>query len=248
MAGKFYTNQGDGRFSDNTASTNQKASKLGVGFAFSNVSKKLCYVMKIFPSYATKVAFIFCLAVSLSGCSQQVDKVVLLPESVIVAYGDSLTFGTGVSPQDSYPSVLQQELGITVINQGVPGETSSSGLKRLEGVLKTYRPHLVILCHGGNDILRGLSEAALTQNLEQMIELVHSYNAEVLLVGVPNPSIFLSALPLYEELATKHQLPLDSESLPDLLGSPAMKSDRVHLNEAGYRALALALSEKIEVF
>lgn len=73
----------------------------------------------------------------------------LFPDSIIIAFGDSITHGTCVSRQNSYPVVLQDILGIKVINEGVPGETISEGLKRLPGVVEKHLPQLVILCEGG---------------------------------------------------------------------------------------------------
>lgn len=164
-----------------------------------------------------------------------------------MAFGDSLTRGTGTTLQNSYPAVLENKLGIPVVNEGIPGETSTEGLIRLKSVLEEHRPTLVILCHGGNDVLRKHSREKLKNNLSEMITLIQSYGSEVLLVGVPEPAIALSSLRLYEELAEEYLLVSELNALPDLLEDPALKSDRVHLNTQGYRKLAMALSEKIEV-
>lgn len=182
-----------------------------------------------------------------SGCAQKETRILLLQDSLVVAFGDSLTKGTGTDENNSYPAVLQSELGVPVINAGVPGEISRTGLLRLQTTLETHRPTLVILCHGGNDILRKRSRDELKDNLISMVELIHSYGSQVLLVGVPEPSLSLSALPLYQDIAQQYQLVSELEALPDLLENPAMKSDRVHLNAQGYRALALAIAQKIDV-
>lgn len=183
----------------------------------------------------------------LLGCSSESDKVLLTQDSVILAFGDSLTKGTGAKLTSSYPSQLQEIIGLTVLNKGVLGETSGTGVKRLKELLNLSSPDLVILCHGGNDILKGLSLTRLESNLAQMIELIQSYDAEVILVGVPKPSIYLSALPLYESLASEYLLTSDLTSLSDLLEQPSMKSDKVHLNSKGYRKLAENIANKIEV-
>jgi len=91
----------------------------------------------------------------LFSCGQeqpQLDK--LSKDAVILAFGDSLTYGTGAKPAESFPVILEKLSNRKVINAGIPGELSSSGLDRFPEVLDKQQPELVILCHGGNDILR----------------------------------------------------------------------------------------------
>ncbi|MGI9281834.1 MAG: GDSL-type esterase/lipase family protein [Endozoicomonas sp.] len=182
----------------------------------------------------------------LTACSNS-NQIVLDQNSTIVAFGDSLTQGVGTTPENSYPSVLQRELGVQVINEGVSGETSAEGLARLEDVLQKHNPDLVILFFGGNDVLQKLSVDQLERNLEAMIQMIQSYQSEVLLVGVPKAALFLAPLPLYESLSERHGLVSDLTVLSELLGQRSMKSDTVHLNRAGYEALALSFSEKIDI-
>ena len=156
----------------------------------------------------------------------------------ILAFGDSLTEGRGVNPAQSYPSVLASLSGHPVINGGVSGELSRAGRARLPGLLAEHRPALVILLEGGNDILRGSGEEALKANLAAMIEAVQGSGAQVLLVAVPRKSLFADGAPLYGELAEQYGLVLDNDSLGELLRTPGLKSDTVHLNAQGYGALA----------
>ena len=156
----------------------------------------------------------------------------------ILAFGDSLTEGRGASPAQSYPSVLASLSGHPVINAGVSGELSQAGRARLPALLAEHRPALVILLEGGNDMLRGSGEVALKANLAAMIEAAQGSGAQVLLVAVPRKSLFADGAPLYGELAEQYGLVLDEESIGELLRSREFKSDAVHLNAAGYRALA----------
>lgn len=156
----------------------------------------------------------------------------------ILAFGDSLTEGRGVNPAQSYPSVLASLSGHPVINGGVSGELSHAGRARLPGLLAEHRPALVILLEGGNDILHGSGEGALKANLAAMIEAVQGSGAQVLLVAVPRKSLFADGAPLYGELAEQYGLVLDNDSLGELLRTPGLKSDAVHLNAQGYGALA----------
>ena len=138
------------------------------------------------------------LVLSLAGCSGRSPALPpLAPEAVILAFGDSLTRGTGAGPEESYPAVLQRLTGRNVVNAGVPGELSAAGVERLPALLEAHRPRLVILCHGGNDLLRKLGEDQLERNLARMIELARGAGAEVVLVGVPKASLLPGTAELY---------------------------------------------------
>jgi lysophospholipase L1-like esterase len=166
-------------------------------------------------------------------------------ESVVLAFGDSLTHGTGASAGQSYPDVLSELLGRQVINGGIPGEVSAAGLKRLPAVLEEYSPTLVILCHGGNDFLRKLNQATTSSNLDAMITLIRSHGADVVLVGVPKLGLGLQVPELYSQIADQYTIPLQKEILVDLLSDNNMKSDVIHPNATGYRLMAEAIYDLI---
>lgn len=170
----------------------------------------------------------------------------LAGDAVILAFGDSLTHGTGAGSEAAYPAVLAGLLGREVVNAGVPGEVSSAGLKRLPELLAEYQPALVILCHGGNDFLRRLDREALIGNLREMIALCQESAAEVLLVGVPQVGLFLSADPLYDDLAEEFALPYEEKVLAKILSERELKSDQIHPNARGYALLAEKLAALIE--
>ena len=182
------------------------------------------------------------------GCSSGSNDTLsqLQPGQTILAFGDSLTEGKGVSKSHSYPSHLQHLTGFTVINDGISGSVSSEGVARLEASLEKYQPSLVIICYGGNDILRNRSKAELKANLKTMVDTSQSYGAEVVLVAVPGKSLLLKSLPLYKELADEMNLPLQNTILAKLLSDNANKSDTVHLNEQGYELFAKALFELLQ--
>lgn len=177
----------------------------------------------------------------LIGCAQEQKLSMLLYGDRIVAFGDSLTYGTGVEPSQSYPAVLEKISGFDVVNAGVPGEESAQGLKRLTGVLATEQPRLVILCHGGNDLLRKRSREKLKTNLIKMIDIIRASGAEVVLLGVPRPGIFLSSENLYDEIAEQMDVAVELEIIPQLESDKTMKSDTVHFNRQGYAAMADAV-------
>jgi lysophospholipase L1-like esterase len=144
----------------------------------------------------------------------------------------------GTDAQQNYPSVLAQLSGRKVVAAGVSGEVSAQGRERLAIELARVRPDLLILLHGGNDILRNRSAAELKANLEAMIGLARQEGVQVVLLGVPEKSLFSDAAPVYVELAEQHDLVFIEDLLSDLLRDSAMKSDAIHLNTQGYRALA----------
>lgn len=174
-------------------------------------------------------------------CSSPPTLAPLPPDAVVLAFGDSLTVGKGARPEQSYPAVLAQLIGRNVINAGVSGEVSAAGLARLPELLATYHPRLVILCHGGNDLLRQRGQQQLADNLRGMVKLARDAGAEVLLVGVPKPALLLSVPALYADVAEELKVPLEKSALVRLEDDDRFKSDPIHLNAAGYRQLAEAV-------
>ncbi len=170
----------------------------------------------------------------------------LSQSAVVLAFGDSLTFGTGATAETSYPAVLAGLIGRRVIRSGVPGEVTAAGQQRLASVISRYQPALVILCHGGNDILRRVPESTAEANLRAMIAQAEAAGAQVLLVGVPKPGLFLSDAPLYQRLAEEFDLPYLDESVADILKDSSLKSDTIHPNAAGYRKLAEDIAELLK--
>ena len=158
-----------------------------------------------------------------------------------MAFGDSLTEGTGAKRGFDYPRQLQDLSGYRIINAGVAGEISSAGLARLPGLLDAHSPALVILCHGGNDLLRKLDANQLRDNLSAMINLIRQSGADVVLLGVPKPALLLGPADVYIEVAEKHQVVTNLDIIAKVLSRPNLKSDPVHPNAAGYRQIAEAI-------
>jgi Lysophospholipase L1 and related esterases len=184
------------------------------------------------------VIWITCLLLLVTACSDKQELPPLASDDVILAFGDSLTNGTGASVEESYPAVLAELSGRQVINEGVPGEVSEAGLRRLPGVLEEYQPQLLILCHGGNDFLQKLELARMEANVRGMIRLAQDQNIPVVLLGVPRPGLFLASAEVYKNIAASTGVIFIEDLIPDILSDKALKSDTAHPNKAGYRMMA----------
>lgn len=182
-------------------------------------------------------------AAGLASCGNDPELPPLGVTDRVLAFGDSLTYGTGAPRGQSYPDVLTTLIGRTVVNAGVPGEVTADGLKRLGEVLEKVSPRLVVLCHGGNDMLRKKNLAAAESNVRAMIETIRARGASVVMLGVPRPGVFLSTAEFYERIADDMEVPLQADIVPDLLGDRQYKSDTVHPNAKGYARLAAAVAE-----
>ncbi len=162
---------------------------------------------------------------------------------VVLAFGDSLTQGTGASPEQAYPAQLAALIHRSVVNAGVAGELSADGLKRLPEALEEHQPKLLILCHGGNDFLRKLGDDAAAGNIRAMIRLAQSKGIGVVLVATPKPGLSVSPPKFYAEIAKEFSIPIEREVLSEVLSNNGLKSDLVHPNAQGYARMAGALAD-----
>ena len=186
------------------------------------------------------------LAIFCMSCSPSPQLPPLPPQAVVLAFGDSLTAGTGAGDNESYPAVLAQLTGLQVVNAGIPGEISASGLQRLPELLEREKPALLILCHGGNDLLGKLDRKALADNLRAMIRLAREKGVAVMLIAVPSPDLALKPPPLYGDVAREFGIPVVMKALQHILGKSSLKSDHIHPNASGYRQLAEAIAAQLK--
>ena len=184
-----------------------------------------------------------------AGCSDDAPRLPLLTESdTVLAFGDSLTRGTGAPRGQGYPEILATLIDHPVVNAGVPGELAATGRARLASVLDEVRPALLLLCHGGNDLLRRRDPVHTARELTAMIEMARARGIAVLLLGVPAPGLLLSTAEFYHDVATATATPLQADVIADVLGTAALKSDPVHPNAAGYRVIAEQVRNALEKF
>ena len=203
------------------------------------------------------------LVVALSGCaaksqsgrvSERANQPLKTPQATtnrpkILALGDSLTAGFGLTEKESYPYLLQQRLkadgyDYEVVNAGQSGDTSLGGLERADWVLGQDNARILILELGANDMLRGTSVARMKDNLDKIIRKAKERNLKVLLCGMLAPPTmgaqyqrdFTMAFP---DLASEHKV----EFLPFLLENIALnkelnQGDGIHPNAEGTKIMA----------
>jgi len=181
-----------------------------------------------------------------SGCEENAGLQPLASSATVLAFGDSLTYGTGSSVNKAYPAVLESLIHRKVINAGVPGEISQKGLTRLPGLITQYQPKLIIICHGGNDILRKLDIKQTKTNIQRMIDIARRSNIQVILIGVPEFGLFLNSSPIYQALADENKIPIENDILGEILGNNSLKSDHIHPNVQGYQLFAEQIALLLE--
>ena len=166
------------------------------------------------------------------------------PGSVVLALGDSLTEGAGVSREEAWPNLLAGRTGWIVINAGISGDTSEGALRRLPALLDQPAPVLVLVALGGNDMLRHLPQQETVSNLGKIIAVIRAHGAKPVLLATPNPSLMgavfqhLSAADFYQQVADAQQVPLIKNAIAEVLSDPQLKGDPLHPNAAGHVRLA----------
>jgi acyl-CoA thioesterase-1 len=186
------------------------------------------------------------LAVAIGGCGERPRLAPLPSDAVVLAFGDSLTYGTGAAVQESYPAQLEQLIGRRVVRAGVPGEVTAGALARLPEALDQHAPRLLLLCIGGNDFLRRLGNAQAEANVRAMVKLARSRDIEVLLIGTPEPGFSLAPPAFYGGIAKEFRLPYEEAAIADVLKDESLKSDPIHPNARGYRVIAERVAERLK--
>ncbi len=155
----------------------------------------------------------------------------------IVCFGDSLTYGTGASKGMDYPAQLSRMIGLPVINAGVPGDTTASALKRLDGLLDT-QPRVVLITLGGNDLKNGISRQTAFDNLRSIIRTIQAEGALVVIGGIDIPFYGKGFGDDYRELAEDTGSVLIPNVFAGIMGTRSLMSDPIHPNGQGYAVMA----------
>lgn len=171
-------------------------------------------------------------------------------KKTILFFGNSLTAGYGIEPDDAFTGIIQDKidslgLDYQIINGGLSGETSASGLNRLDWFLEE-EPYIFVLELGGNDGLRGIAVNETQNNLKKIIQLVHEKypQTQILLAGMQIPpnmgqeysQRFKSMFP---EVAKKENVQLIPFLLEGVAGDTSLNlPDGIHPSEEGHRIVA----------
>ncbi len=166
----------------------------------------------------------------------------------LLIIGDSLTEGYGVEKSQAFPTILetlfaQEQLNVKVINGGIGGSTSASGLSRLKWFKKLAAPYL-LLALGANDGLRGLPLEKTQENLQQIIEEAKNQKMIVVLAGMQMPPNYGRQFQkqyqnIFRELCQRNHLVCIDFLLADVAGKKELNQpDGIHPNEAGHQIIA----------
>lgn len=192
------------------------------------------------------IILLLIISLTVTSCGSSGELPRLSTDAVILSFGDSLTRGKGAEDHQSYPALLQNLTNLKVINAGRSGEVSEEGLKRLPSLLDQHTPDLLILCHGGNDILRKKDLITMGENIRKMISLAEERNIPVVLLGVPRPGLFLSSAEIYSEIAESTGVIFIEDLIADVLSDKALKYDIAHPNQYGYEKIAKSIYDTLQ--
>jgi len=181
-----------------------------------------------------------------AACSDRPRLSRLPNDAVVLAFGDSLTYGTGAAEQESYPAQLEKLIGRRVVRAGVPGEVTAQALERLPAALDEHSPQLLLLCIGGNDFLRRLGNAQAEQNVRAMVALARKRGIGVVLIATPEPGLLPSPPAFYSAIASDLGLPYEGRVITEVLKDPGLKSDPIHPNARGYGVIAERLAATLK--
>lgn len=173
--------------------------------------------------------------------------------NTVVCLGDSITFGTGIPSSQSYPSQLAGLTGKRVINAGVPGETSGSGAGRAQGLLNRHSPAFMIVLYGANDIIKGMSRAAIAENLRRIVQACKANQTIPILATITpmfgphavfNPSVDAANEPIR---AMAKEEGVDIVDLNAAMQDPGLfNRDGLHPNAAGAALMAARFQGQVQ--
>lgn len=195
---------------------------------------------------------IFIALFALFACSRTQKFSPLPPGSVVLAFGDSVTYGTGSENGEGWPELIADRTGWQVINAGIPGDTAERGKERIQSLLREHQPVLVLVEIGGNDFLKRRPHRKIKEDIRAILQQIRDSGAIPALIAVPELS-FMAAIAqipsdadIYGELAKEEGVPLISEVFSEVLAQPELRTDPIHPNAKGYRKMAVGIHAELK--
>ena len=188
----------------------------------------------------------------LAGCGKSAKLSAIPPGKTVLAFGDSVTFGTGAASGEDWPNLLALKTGWKVVNAGVSGDTAENGKGRIQALLTAHNPALVIIEIGGNDFLRRKPPKRVKEDIQEIIQTVLRFGAKTALVSVPELSLLgaLAGRPsdsdIFEELAREEGVPLVPDVFSGTLARPELCADKIHPNALGYEYMATGIYTRLQ--
>jgi len=165
----------------------------------------------------------------------------------VVAFGDSLTYGIGAAKNMSYPAQLSELIGEKVINLGVPGDTTTDALNRIDQLIE-QDPRIVLLTLGGNDLKNGVDKEIAFNNLRTIIHNAQESGALVIIGGIDIPLFGRGFADDYRKLAKDTRSVLLPNVFEGIMGNHQLMADSIHPNDKGYKIMAERFHEVMKPF
>jgi len=166
----------------------------------------------------------------------------------IICFGDSVTFGYGVSPGEDYPTELAQLAGRPVINAGIDGDTSALGLERLKTDVLDKDPYLVLIEFSGNDFIKKVPLDSTISNMQEMIRQIQAAGAMTAIVDI-SAGFFMREYRLKLAAVARQTGSIFVPAvLNGILTNPSMKSDFMHPNASGYKIVGQRVYRAIKPY
>lgn len=166
--------------------------------------------------------------------------------SNVIAFGDSLTAGYRVAEGEGWPEKLSTLVGRPILNRGVSGNTTADALARLEKDVLAQDPRIVLVCLGGNDMLRRMPADAQFENLRTIVRRIQERGALVVLIGTEGFKILgnVDYGERYEALARETGAVYVPDLMKGVLTDRTLMLDQIHPNGRGYEKIARRIADE----
>ncbi len=165
----------------------------------------------------------------------------------IIAFGDSITYGYGVSAAEAYPALLSKMWDRKVINLGISGDTSLKGYER-RAELKDLEPSFVLIEFGGNDFLKKVPREQTQKALEDLVDYIHSIGAVAVLIDTGGHGPMDTYTKINKKIAKeKNTLYIDG-IMNGIFTDRNLKTDQIHPNKEGHKIIAQRIDKALKKY